>query len=352
VAHETVLRHEERPRPGALVQYTLTEKGLMKEEYTSGVRTHSQLIYFGDVWDTYQTRAFPQGLFWRLFAASAAWTVAAYLLVAHPVPLAFAGAALCLGWVLLAWRSRIATVRAFDYEGYELACFHGTPGAAFKSFLEAFERRLEASRYPLQSVFESLDLGSCEWRGLGRRWRCTFAYDRLIFRVRGILGHESRRYFSLSSVAAPIRLAWRVPWVGLTLCMVSGGLALALAADARGGSEALLWKAAQALVLLSLLSAAWSALALGVAVELPVGSQFARSPVLPWWQVSRRQEILRWFARLVRLADLLEEIDTDDYWAYHRAKLGLLREEGFLDSWPYRSAMARLNSQEREEMGD
>ena len=65
-----------------------------------------------------------------------------------------------------------------------------------------------------------------------------------------------------------------------------------------------------------------------------------------------RREALAWFAKLVQLADLLDVVRTDDYWDFHRSKLKILREAGFIEDWPYRSALARLNAQEREELGE
>jgi hypothetical protein len=59
-----------------------------------------------------------------------------------------------------------------------------------------------------------------------------------------------------------------------------------------------------------------------------------------------------WFSRLTHLADKLAVLDTEDYWDYHRRKLAILREEGFLGDWAYHSAVARLNSQEREDIGE
>lgn len=350
MASEEVPRHEERPRPGTLVQFALTQRGLVKEEFTSGVKTHSLVVHYSDVWDVYRTQAFPLGLFWRLLAMSAAWAGAAAFLSAGHLLLALSGAAVAAGWALFILRTRMLTLQAFDYDGYELAAFHGLPRPAFTSFLAAFESRVASGRYPLQSVFESLDLGHCSWQGPGRRWRSTFLYDRVSFHTRGPLGHESRVYYSLASIEAPIRLVWRVPWLALTGSVVGMIAALTLGQDAGPGGAIARW--IWATVAGSLLLALWSLISFGVRVEAPVGSQAVSSPLLPWWQTRQRQEILRWFARIVRLADLLADLETEDYWEYHRNKLGVLRDEGFLEDWPYRSALSRLNALEREETGE
>jgi hypothetical protein len=76
------------------------------------------------------------------------------------------------------------------------------------------------------------------------------------------------------------------------------------------------------------------------------------TPALPWWQKAPRQELLKLLARLIHLADSLGELDHENYWEYHRNKLAILKEQGFLEPWPYRSALARLNSQEREDFGE
>ncbi|MEW6757151.1 MAG: hypothetical protein AB1347_02925, partial [Acidobacteriota bacterium] len=91
---------------------------------------------------------------------------------------------------------------------------------------------------------------------------------------------------------------------------------------------------------------------LRVSATVETGAEPVETPGIPWWDQRRRREALAWLARLVKLADRVEPLDAEDYWEYHRAKLGLLKEEGFLEEWPYRSALARLNTQEREEMGE
>jgi hypothetical protein len=89
-----------------------------------------------------------------------------------------------------------------------------------------------------------------------------------------------------------------------------------------------------------------------VAVHAQAGDQALLTPSMPWWQKAPRQELLKLFARLICLADRLSELDHEHYWEYHRNKLAVLRELDFLEPWPHRSALARLNSQEREDIGE
>ena len=347
---EEVLRHEERPRPGTTVQFSLTPDGLAKEEFTSGVLTHSHVVDYGEVWDTYRTQTFPAALFWRLLLMSGVWAGAAFLAPASWGPLALAGAALGSAWVLLAWRSRLVTVEVYDYDGYELAVFHGAPAPAFRAFLDAFQERIARSRYPMQSFLESMDLGHCLWQRWGIGWKCSFLYDRVVLETRGPLGHERRHYYSLSSLEPPIHLAWRVPWAALGLWAVAGLPAAVLARDAAGSPDLRL--VVLALAGVTVAAIVWAVLALGVAIEVSVGGHPVRSPVLPWWQRGERRRILLWYARLLRLADLLADLREEDYWEYHRTKLSVLKDEGFLEDWPYRSALSRLNSQERQDTGE
>ncbi len=348
---EGVLRHTERPAPGTLVAYSLTDKGLHREEFVSGVRTHSQMVYYGEVWDTYRSQELPKPLLWRLLAVTAAWA-ASLALGPEAVLAAVSGALLAAGWFLLALHARVVTVRAFDYEGYEMAAFRGLPGSAFQAFLSAFDAQVAAHRYPLQSVLESLDLGRFEVRSRREAWSCTFLYDRVILRTKGLMKGESRVYYSLASIQPPLRLSWRIPWVAVTLLAGSALASVALASEAFLAVEGSLRGLLVALSAVGAASLAWTFFALGAAVEVPSGSRSFRTPVLPWWRVRERRELLSWFARLIRLADLLADLETEDYWEYHRAKLGILRDEGFLEEWPYRSALARLNNQERDELGE
>jgi hypothetical protein len=187
---------------------------------------------------------------------------------------------------------------------------------------------------------------------LGRSWLCRFVYDRIVVERRRWFGWEHRVYYSLMALEPPVRLAWRLPraafWGTCLACVAAVALALA----AEGGQEGALWPWAGALAMGGILGGLWSLAGLLVAVVVGAGAQRVWSVYLPWWQRAQRQEILRWFARLIKLADRLSEVDHEDYWEYHRAKLAILNEEGFLEPWPYRSALARLNSQERDEQGE
>ena len=350
-SEENALRHTERPAPGTLVAFTLTDKGLHREEFVSGVRTHSQMVYYGEVWDTYRSQEVPRPLFWRLLAASAAWA-ASLALRPDPFLAGVSAALLAAGWLLLAVSARVVTVRAFDYEGYEMAAFHGLPGRAFRSFLEAFDAQVASHRYPLQSVLESLDLGKFEVRSRRASWSCAFLYDRVVLRTRGLLGGERRVYYSLASIQAPLRLSWRVPWAAVAVFAGAALASVALASESFFAVEGSLAWILAALAAAGAASLAWTIVTVGAAVEVPSGSRSFRTPVLPWWRVRERRELLSWFARLIHLADLLADLETEDYWEYHRTKLGMLKDEGFLEEWPYRSALARLNNQEREELGE
>jgi hypothetical protein len=255
-------------------------------------------------------------------------------------------------WSLVALRTRVVTVRLFDYEGYELATLHGYPGPAFDLFLESLRNLVTAHRYPLQTVLEGLDLGRCEMRGSLSLWTGTFLYDRVIFERRGPLGRRHRVFHALTSLEAPIHLAWRVPWAIFGAFVLAATAGLALASEAGRGDIPGLWPwaagcAGAAVVLL----AAFASL-VGVAVEVSSGTHPVRTPYVPWWRRAMLREVLAWFARLVRLADQIESLRTEDYWEFHRAKLKELREAGFIEDWPYRSALARLNAQEREELGE
>lgn len=346
------VKHEERPHPGTRVAYTLSRDGLAIEEFTSGVKTHQDIVYYDEVWDTYRTNDLPRRALWLLAVLSAAWTALPVLFPASWLLWSLPGGLLLAAWILLLVRVRILTVQLFDYDGNELAALRGVPGEAFCSFLAALDAHLASGRYPLQSVFEGLELGRCEWRGLGRSWLCRFVYDRVVIERRWF-GWEHRVYHSLMALEPPVRLAWRLPrvafWGTCVALVATAGVALEAAATKEGA----LWPWAGMLAAAGFLGSLFSLAGLSVAVAVGTGGpQQVRSVFLPWWQKRQRQEILRWFARLIRLADRLSEIDHEDYWEYHRAKLAILNEEGFLDPWPYRSALARLNSQAREELGE
>jgi hypothetical protein len=159
-------------------------------------------------------------------------------------------------------------------------------------------------------------------------------------------------YYALMGLEPPLRLAWRVPWAALGAAVALGAFASAISWEAAGGADTSLWRWAGFLWAALAADAAFCALSLAVSVQVQVGAQSIRSPAIPWWQKRQRQEILKWFSRLTRLADKVSVLDTEEYWEYHRGKLAILREEGFLGDWSYHSAVARLNSQEREDIGE
>ena len=344
------LVHEERPWAGTLVRFTLDGRGLLREEFTSSVPTHRQIIPYGEIWDTYSSQSLPVWQLAILTILTLAWAAGAFLLGPSEALTGLNAAVLGAAWALLVWRARLRTVKVFDYDGYEIAAFHGLDGRSFEDFLGELSLRVTAHRFALQNVFEGLDQGRLAIKGTLSLWTCVFLYDRVVLESRGPLGRSSRMFFSLASLEPPIRLAWRAPWVLIGPALAAGAVSLALAAEAaRGSGEALtpwIWGSASAFFALALGAAALT----GAAVEVAAGPQPARTPYLPWWRRAPRREALAWFARLVHLADRLDEIHLDDYWEYHRAKLQVLREEGFIEDWPYRSALARLNSQEREDL--
>lgn len=344
--------HEERPSPGSFARFTLDPRGLVREEFTSGVSTHRQAIPYGDVWDTFSVQEFPRVRVALLAALTILWAGAFATLRVSPLLSLANAAVLGVAWALVVLKARVVTVRLFDYEGYELATLHGLPGPDFEQFMEGLRGLVAAHRYPLQTVLEGLDLGRCEMKGALSRWNGTFLYDRVVFERVGPLGRRERVFHALTALEAPIHLAWRVPWAvgGAFILATTAGLALASEAG-RGEMPGLwTWSAGCAGAAVALLLA-FVAL-FGVAVEVSSGTHPIRTPYVPWWRKATLRESLAWFARLVHLADQLDGLRTDDYWEFHRAKLKALHEGGFIEDWPYRSALARLNAQEREELGE
>jgi hypothetical protein len=315
------------------------------------VKTHEDLVYYDEVWDSFRTHRLPRGPLMALSALTLAWA-GALPLHAPLSAWSFAGGLLAAGWLFLLSRVRVLTVRMFDYDGHELVSLQGSACVRFRSFLEALDARVAQGRYPLQSVFEGLSLGQFEWKGIGRSWSCRFAYDRLVFERRRPFGWEERTYASLMALEPPVRLAWRIPLpaaAGAALSLAAGGFLTGLAL---GRPEPTLWPWVWALACVASVCVLWVATGLRVAVQASLGSQPLLTPSLPWWQRGPRQELLKLLARLISLADSLSELDHENYWEYHRNKLAILKEQGFLEPWPYRSALARLNSQEREDFGE
>lgn len=344
--------HEERPWPGSLVRLILDPLGLIREEFTSGVPTHRLVIPYAEIWDTTTTQRFPVAPFVVLLALTLGWTASLGFAEIPAALSALNGMALGVAWALFCWRARLRTVRVFDYDGYELAQIHAVPGPPFDGFLAGLETRVAAHRYPLQILFESLDLGRVEVPGRITSWTGAFLYDRVSLSQSGPGRLFSRAYHALSSLEAPIRLAWRIPWslLGLSAASAVAGLLSASEWVPFGMGALRIW--AWGSFGISLLSGALGVARVGVSVEIASVGHPVRTPPMPWWRREQRRRVLAWFARLVHLADRLEEISTEDYWDFHRAKLQILRDEGFIGDWPYRSALARLNSQEREEPGE
>jgi len=349
VVPENPLVHEEHPWPGSLVRLILDPLGFIREEFTSGVPTHRVVVPYVEIWDTTTAQGFPAVLFVVLLALTLGWTLSLGFLEVSLTLSALNGMALGAAWAIFCWRARLRTVKVFDYDGYELAEVHGLPGTAFDGFIAGLETRVAAHRYPLQILFESLDLGRIEVAGRWSSWTGAFLYDRVALSQSGPGRRFSRSYYALSSLEAPIRLAWRIPWIlfGISAATMASGLVLT--SEALHSMPSVPWFWIWGALGTSLLSGSLGVARVSAAVEIASVGHPVRTPQISWWRRAQRRQVLAWFARLVHLADRLEEISSEDYWDFHRAKLQILREEGFVGDWPYRSALARLNSQEREE---
>jgi hypothetical protein len=351
MAGEQAPRHEEHAHPGSSVVYSLTPKGLLKEEFTSGVKTHTDLIYYDEIWDTFRARRLH-----RRGTVLLAWTTVLSAVVpclpgVSWVMLLPVWGTLTAGWVLLALALQTVVVTLYDFDGQDMATLHGPSNSAFIEFLGELDVRVRNARYPLQGTLEGLDLGSCSWKGFHRRWSCRYLYDRVVFESEGPFGFEVREFYGLTALNPPVRLAWKVPKIALAGFLFGVLFAGPLSYIASAGGGHALDLAFGGLAVLAAACAIWLLLFLRVAVSVSTGTGTVESVALPWWQTSQRRSILTWFARIVRLADRTALIDYDDYWEFHRAKLEILRKESFLDTWPYRSALSRLNSQEREDLG-
>lgn len=348
---EELIRHEEQVHPGSWVSYSLSPKGLLQEEFTSGVKTHSELIFYDEIWDSCSVRDLPKRRVVLLavgtvlgvcaaFVPSVAW----YTLL--PVWL------ICLAaWILLFMALKVVPVALYDYEGRELATLHGDSGAKFLRFLDELAARTRKARYPLQRVFEGLELGGCVLKVGFKKWRSTLLYDRVVFETKSRLGFSNREFFALTSLRAPLHLVWRIPKTMLAASVAASfsiAPAFSFAASAGNGLISLLpWSLA------GFAAVSWFVVLCetGAAVSVSTMKDSVTTLLLPWWRLESRREVLRWFAAVVELADKVDAVRTEDYWEYHRIKLKLLRDAGFLDDWPYRSALARLNIHERTELG-
>lgn len=351
MADESIPRHEQAGPPGAWTVFSLTPDGLLREDFASGLKVHGDLIYYDEIWDHNAFSSFPLA---RAVALGAVTAAAILLPLLGMGPLAsylLPWALLAVAWVFFWAGLRRKSVHLFDFQGQELAVLHGVRGGSLDRFLKALSERVSRSRYPLQATLEGLDLSRLSLRTRGRTFRAVFLYDRVLFEETGPLGYGRREFYALTALRAPISLAWRVPW--LTLC--PGLLAALLVApvasvglESQGSAGPWAWWLLGAALLLLLLSA----LLLNVSVTVDTGAAPFRTPPLSWWNRRDCQRILAFLAAVVKAADRVDLLDMEDYWEYHRAKLALLKEEGFLEDWPYRSALVRLSSQEREEMGE
>jgi len=352
VENEVLIRHEEQVHPGSWVAYSLSPKGLLQEEFTSGVKTHSELIFYDEIWDSCSVRDLPKGRLGLLAAVTVLGAAAAFV---PPIawytllPVWF----VCLAaWSLLFMALKVVPVALYDYEGRELATLHGDSGAKFLSFLDELTSRVKKARYPLQRVFEGLDLGGCNLRVGLKTWNSALLYDRVVFETTSRWGFSNREFFALTSLRAPLRLIWKIPKT-LLAAAVAASFSIAPAFSFAAASTGSDWVALLPWSLVGFAAACWFVVLweTGAAVSVSTMKDSVASLLLPWWRVESRREVLRWFAAVVELADRVDAVRTEDYWEYHRIKLKLLKEAGFLDDWPYRSALARLNIHERTELG-
>jgi hypothetical protein len=348
---ERVTRHEQGGPPGFWTVFSLLEQGMLKEDFASGIKVHSDLVYYDEIWDHFAQAPLPLRNGLLLGAATAGALLTPLVLGAPWPPFVPVWLVLAAAWFLFWAGLRRRTVRLYDFQGLELAELRGVKGAAMDRFLKELWAAVTRARFPLQATLETIDLGDCSVRAGGVAWRSLFLYDRVIFERRGPGGFGHREFFALTALRAPVGIRWRIPWIPVATgaaCFLCAAPAswLARAAAGAGGVWLLGFSTA------GLLSALLAAALLRVSVTVETGAEPVETPGIPWWDQRRRRTALAWLARLVKLADRVEPLDAEDYWEYHRAKLGLLKEEGFLEEWPYRSALARLNTQEREETGE
>ncbi len=346
---EAVLRHAEVLHLGSRVVYSLSPKGLLREDFASGVNTHKDFIYYDEIWESCRLRNYPGRMITALAAGSL--LAAAAPLVPNvkwffllPIWIVFG-----ILWLLTAVSVRTVAVALYNYEGKELATLHGDNGPRFKAFTEKLAESTREARYPFQRVLEELRLGRCTVKGKLKTWSSTLLYDRVIFEEKYRWGFHRKEFYGLDSLQAPVRLSWKVPRTALTLAVAASlGAAPAFSLASSPGAVSAAWAMAVIGALCWIGSLAW----LGVAVAVAAQDGIVESTTIPWWRVKSRRVVLKWFAAIVELADHVDTLRSEDYWEYHRAKLQMLREADFLDEWSYRSALARLKSRERTEMGE
>jgi len=352
VESEVLIRHEEQVHPGSWVAYSLSAKGLLQEEFTSGVKTHSELIFYDEIWDSCSVRDLPKGRLGLLAVVTVLGGAAVFIPPIAWYTLLPAWLVCLAAWVMLFMALKVVPVALYDYEGRELATLHGDSGANFSAFLEELEKRIRKARYPLQRVFEGLNLGGCNLKVGFKMWSSTLLYDRVVFETKSRWGFSSREFFALTSLRAPLRLAWRIPKIPLAAA-VTASFSIAPAFSFAAASTGSGWIALLPWSLVGFSVTSWFVVLweTGAAVSVSTMKDSVATLLLPWWRVESRREVLRWFAAVVELADQVDAVRTEDYWEYHRIKLKLLKDAGFLDDWPYRSALARLNIHERAELG-
>lgn len=351
MADDRIPRHEQAGPPGAWTVFSLTPDGLLKEDFATGLKVHTDLIYYDEIWDHNAFSPFPLWRTLALAAVTAACAVLPALGVGPAAAFVLPWALLLLAWVFFWAGLRRKWVHLFDFQGQELAVLHGVRGGSLDRFLEELRERVARARYPLQATLEGLDLGRLVLRARGKTFQASFLYDRVLFEETGPLGYGRREFYALTALRAPITLAWKIPWPALLPGALAALLAVPAASaelEARGSLGPWAWGFLGASILLLGLSA----LLLSVSVTVDTGADPFRSPALSWWARRDRQRLLAFLSSVVRAADRVDLLDMEDYWEYHRAKLAVLKEEGFLEDWPYRSALVRLSSQEREEMGE
>ncbi len=238
MAGDQTPRHEEHAHPGSWVVYSLTPKGLLKEEFTSGVKTHTDLIYYDEIWDTFRARRLHRRGTWLLAWVTLLSAIVPGLPSVSWVMLLPVWGTLTAGWVLLVLALRNVVVTLYDFDGQDLATLHGPSNSAFIEFLGELDVRVRHARYPLQGTLEGLDLGSCSWKGFRRRWSCRYLYDRVVFESEGPFGFEVREFYGLNTLNPPVRLAWKVPKIALAgfLCGVLFAGPLSYMATGGGGT--------------------------------------------------------------------------------------------------------------------
>jgi hypothetical protein len=336
--------HRQFPHLFTHIDYSLTPEGILEEEVTSQVLTHSKVLPYGEVWDGYFDRTIPWG--WWFFPCIMGIAAACLLLSGLSVwgaACAVGAFAASAGILAFGWR---CTYTAFDYEGHWVVTFEDRARDSFQRFLDAFQEKVQGQRFSLQKHLEGLPLGEVDVKGRWGRWSCRFRYDRITVERSGPWKKKRERYYSLAMLHAPVRLVWKPSWAGLG-ALVAVGIGCGLIAWRVPAFQGYIWLWCGA----GMVAGSALPFALGrVAVSAPAGDGSLESPAFPFFRREELRRILLWFSRLANLSDSLEELHSEDYWEYHREKVTILRELGFLEEWPFRSALGKINSQARENL--